>query len=73
MQNMSKIYKAHNSKITSVPCNQLTLCNCREKEECHMEGKCQTMDAVYDSRVTSSEPQKNLLWGGRRKIETKVL
>ena len=38
-----------------------------------MEGKCQTMDAVYDSRVTSSEPQKNLLWVGRRKIETKVL
>ena len=23
-----------------------------------MDGKCQTMDAVYDGRVTSSEPQK---------------
>ena len=23
-----------------------------------MDGKCQTMDAVYDCRVTSSEPQK---------------
>ena len=55
---MSKIYKAHNSKITSVPCNQLTLCNCREKGECHIDGNCQTMDAVYDSRATSSEPQK---------------
>ena len=28
MQNMSKIYKGHNSKITSTRCNQLTLCNC---------------------------------------------
>ena len=28
MQNMSKIHKGHNSKITSTLCNQLTLCNC---------------------------------------------
>ena len=41
MQNMSKISKGHNSKITSAPCKQLILCNCREK----------------DCRVTSSEPQ----------------
>ena len=58
MQNMSKIYKGHNSKITSAPCNQLTLCNCREKGEWPMDGKCQTMDAFYDCRVTSSELQK---------------
>ena len=56
MQNMSKIYKGHNGKITSAPCNQLTLCNCQEKGECLMDGKCQTMDVVYDCRVTSSEP-----------------
>ena len=55
---MSKIYKRHNSKITSAPCNQLTLCNCRVKGKCPMNGKCQTMDAVYDCRVTSSEPKK---------------
>ena len=59
MQNMSKIYKGHNGKITSAPCNQLTLCNCQEKGECPMDGKCQTMDVVYDCRVTSSEPQKD--------------
>ena len=59
MQNMSKTYKGHNGKITSAPCNQLTLCNCQEKGECPMDGKCQTMDVVYDCRVTSSEPQKD--------------
>ena len=58
MHNMSKIYKGHNSKITPAPCNQLTLCNCREKRECAMDSKYQTTDAVYDCRVTSSEPQK---------------
>ena len=55
---MSKIYKGHNGKITSTSCNQLTLCNCPVKEECPMDGKCQTMDAVYGYRVTSPEPQK---------------
>ena len=55
---MSKIYKRHNSKITPTPCNQLTLCNCRVKEECPMDGKCQTMDADYVCRVTSPEPRK---------------
>ena len=58
IQNMSKIYKGYNCKISSTPCNQRTLCNCRVKIECLMNGKCQTMDAVYDYRVTSSEPQK---------------
>ena len=52
MQNMSKIYKGHNSKITFTSCNQLTLCNCWVKEECPMDGKCQTMDAVYNCSVT---------------------
>ena len=55
---MSKIYKGHNSKITSTQCNQLTLCNCRVKRECSMESKYQTMDAVSDCRVTSPEPRK---------------
>ena len=58
MQHMSKIYRGHNSKITSTPCNQLTLCNCQIKGEYPMDGKCQTMDAAYDCRVTSPEPQK---------------
>ena len=58
MQNMYKIYKEYNSNITSTPCNQLTLCNCRVKEEFPMDGKCQTLDAVYDCRFTSSEPRR---------------
>ena len=33
MQNMSKIYKARNSKIITTPCNQLTLIKCQVKED----------------------------------------
>ena len=52
------IYKGHNSKITSAPCNQLTLYNCRVKEECLMDSKYQTMEAVYHRRATWPEPRK---------------
>ena len=48
----------HNSKITSIPCNQRTLCNCRVKGECLMDGKCKTMDKVFDRHVASPGPQK---------------
>ena len=73
MQNMSKICKQHNGKVTSTSCNQLTLSNCQVKIECPMDGKCQTMDAVYDCLVTSPEPQKIYFFVGRRKMEEKVL
>ena len=52
MKHISKVYKMYNSKITSAPCNQLTLSNCRENEEWPMDGKCQTMDAAYECRFT---------------------
>ena len=58
MENISKIYKGHKSKITSTPCNQLTLCYCRVKEECSMDNKCHIMGAFYDCRVTLSKPRK---------------
>ena len=61
MQNMSKTYKRHNSKITSTPCNQLTLFNCQVKGECSMDGKCQTMDTVYNCCVTSPSNKKSTL------------
>ena len=57
MQNMSKTYKGHNGKITSAPCNQLTLCNCQEKGECLMGGKmpnygCSLWLSCHFSRAT---------------------
>ena len=71
---MLKIYKGHNNKITSTPCNQMTLCNCRVKGECRMDGKCQTMDAVYDCRITAQKrATQNHLLVGSRKMKAKVL
>ena len=39
MQNMSKIYKGHKSKIISTLYNQLTLCNCQVKRKCPMNSR----------------------------------
>ena len=55
---MSKKCKGHNSKIPSTTCNQLTLCDCQVKEGCTMDDKNQTMIAVYECLLTSTEPQK---------------
>ena len=70
---MLKMYKGHNSKIVSLSCSQLALCNCRVKEECPIDGKCQTMDAVYDRSVTSLELRKIHFGLTERKLEENVL
>ena len=71
---MPKIYKGPNNKITSTLCNQLTLCNCRAKEECPMDCKCQTVDAVYDVVSLHHSREKSTLgWhkeNGRKGIIT---
>ena len=52
MNNMSKIIKGHNQKVTSKPHNQRPKCNHRKKAECPMEGNCQVNDVVYKCDVT---------------------
>ena len=45
----------------------MTLCNCRVKGESSIDGKRQTMDAVYEFRITSPDPQKIYLELAERK------
>ena len=59
---MSKIHKGHANKITSTPCNQLTLYNWRITEEYPMAVKCQAMDAVYDCQCQFIRVAKKLPW-----------
>ena len=58
IENISKIYTGHNSKIISTQCSLLTLCYCQVKEEFSMGSNCQTTDAVSDCCVTSPQLQK---------------
>ena len=56
MNNMSKIIKGHNKKVTSKPRDQRPKCNCRKKAECPMEGNCLVNDVVYKCDITRTSP-----------------
>ena len=61
MNNMSKIIKGHNKKVTSKPRDQPPKCNCRKKAECPMEGNCKINDVVYKCNVKGPLPEKCIL------------
>ena len=61
MNNMSKIIKGHNKKVTSKPRDQRPKCNCRKQAECTIEGNCQVKDIVYKCDVTRPLPKKCIL------------
>ena len=46
MNNVSKIIKGHDKKVTSKPRDQTPKCNCREKAECPMKGNCQVAHII---------------------------
>ena len=58
MNNMSKIIKRHNKKVTLKSRDQKPKCNCRKKEESPMEGNCQINDVVYKYDATRPLLQK---------------
>ena len=58
-ENISRIIKAHNKRVSSKSHEQTSSCNCRNKNECPMDGKCQITNAIYKCNVVSpSHPEK---------------
>ena len=53
MENMEKIIKKHNSNITKNNTNEKREhCNCRNKQDCPLEGSCQQNNIIYSAEVT---------------------
>lgn len=54
MENMASILKAHNKNITegNTP-KQLATCNCRNKAECPLDGKCLSHSIIYNAHITT--------------------
>ena len=52
MNNMSKIIKGHNKKVTSKPRDHKPNINGRKKAECPLKENCQANDIVYYCDVT---------------------
>ena len=57
MPNVGQILKAHNRKVLKQsqddPNNQNAPCNCRDKNKCPLQGKCQTKSAIYQAEVST--------------------
>ena len=57
--NMKNIIKQHNAKLLKKETEEeVKLCNCKNKENCPLNGKCQIKNIVYKASVTSDEDQK---------------
>ena len=58
MMNMGSIIKAHNKKILktykSQP-NEIKLCNCRDKDNCPLNGNCTIKNVIYEAQVTTDK------------------
>ena len=52
MNNMSKMIKGHNKKVTSEPHDHRTKCNCRKEAEILMEVNCEINNLVYKCDIT---------------------
>ncbi len=62
MPNMKEIISHQNKSIVR-KCNPITeakdTCNCRNKNKCPLEGKCQTSGMIYQATVTREDTQKD--------------
>ena len=58
-RNISQIIKSHNSQLTQVTKTPEKACNCRDKPNCPVDGKCCSQDVVYKCLVTAdNHPNK---------------
>ena len=57
MPNVGQILKAHNKKVLNVDMtnDQDQPCNCRNKTNCPLQGKCQTKSVIYKADVTQEK------------------
>ena len=61
MNNMRAIVKSHNNIITANKPQQEDNCNCRNKTECPLPGKCTTKNIVYRAIVTTTNSEKSYI------------
>ena len=61
-QNMTQIINSHNRKVKQPKKEESLSCNCRQKNDCPMDGKCRTMNTVY-KRIASvpTKPDKSYI------------
>ena len=61
--NMSNIIKGHNKRITQPITIVNQRCNCRNKNECPLDGKCRTPNVIYKCVVSAPNTQDKVYIG----------
>ena len=65
MPNIASIIHSHNKKILSdKPDDSTAKCNCRQKDNCPLDGKCLTRNLVYNGNVSVNEQDDGLNYHG---------
>ena len=64
MDNIGKIIKQHNSKITKIDTKTERLCNCLVKANCPLNNKCLMKNVVYSAEVTHNETEQGKVYIG---------
>ena len=55
MINMSSVIKQHNYKVLSTTKNVDQSCNCRNKENCPLDGKCLQISIFYNAHAITNK------------------
>ena len=64
-KNMSSFISSHHKKLLNSHTGNIKPCNCRTKDECPLNGKCQVQEIVYKCILsTSINPEKTYLGNG---------
>ena len=64
MENVSQIIKKHNKRVTKINERPITPCNCRDKNNCPMNGNCRVENVVYKCVVSATEKSKEHVYIG---------
>ena len=60
-ENMSSFISSHNKKLLNNRTGNIKPCNCRNKDECSLNGQCQAQDIICKCIASSSNPGKTYL------------
>ena len=74
MENMGRILKAHNSKVSKQGGENTPVpgCNCRNKPDCPLEGHCLQQSVVYRADVSTNDSAKVYIGISEPLIKTRI-
>ena len=64
MSNVSQIIKQNNKSVSNKKRKQRNLCNCRNKNECSLNGNCKVQKVIYKCTVSATQTFKQRVYLG---------